>query len=53
MKIAHRCAQCDAGASGIILGMRTFEMSAPTEVVAEQFGFTTGAVTRWATGATH
>jgi transketolase len=33
--------------------MQTFGMSAPMEVVTKQFGFTTGAVMRWATGATH
>lgn len=39
--------QRDAGASGIVLGMQTFGMSAPMEVVAEQFT-TGGAGGRWA-----
>jgi len=33
-----------AGASGIVLGMRTFGMSAPMKVVAEHFGFTPALV---------
>jgi transketolase len=43
----------DAGASGIVLGMQTFGMSAPMEVVTKQFGFTTDTAARWAMGATH
>jgi transketolase len=45
-----------AGASGIVLGMQTFGMSAPMKVVAEHFGFTTDAVVaaaRRALGTTH
>jgi transketolase len=33
-----------AGASGVVMGMRTFGMSAPMKVVAEHFGFTSDAV---------
>jgi transketolase len=33
-----------AGAAGVVLGMRTFGMSAPMKVVAEHFGFTTDGV---------
>ncbi|MBV8351771.1 MAG: hypothetical protein JOZ21_05800 [Verrucomicrobia bacterium] len=29
-----------AGRDGVVLGMRTFGMSAPMKVVAEHFGFT-------------
>ena len=33
-----------AGPTGVVLGMRTFGMSAPMKVVAEHFGFTTDTV---------
>jgi transketolase len=33
-----------AGASGVVMGMRTFGLSAPMKVVAEHFGFTADAV---------
>jgi transketolase len=33
-----------AGPAGVVLGMRTFGMSAPMKVVAEHFGFTTDGV---------
>jgi transketolase len=33
-----------AGAAGVVLGMRTFGMSAPMKVVAEHFGFTADGV---------
>ncbi len=33
-----------AGPAGVVLGMRTFGMSAPMKVVAEHFGFTTDSV---------
>ena len=33
-----------AGTSGVVMGMRTFGMSAPMKVVAEHFGFTADAV---------
>ena len=33
-----------AGATGVVLGMHTFGMSAPIKVVAEHFGFTVDRV---------
>jgi transketolase len=33
-----------AGPAGVVLGMRTFGMSAPMKVVAEHFGFTADGV---------
>jgi transketolase len=33
-----------AGATGVVLGMHTFGMSAPIKVVAEHFGFTVDGV---------
>jgi transketolase len=45
-----------AGPAGVVLGMRTFGMSAPMKVVAEHFGFTPAAViaaARQAMGHTH
>ena len=45
-----------AGTSGVVLGMRTFGMSAPMKVVAEHFGFTTDnvvAAAKRAMGHTH
>jgi transketolase len=45
-----------AGPGGVVLGMRTFGMSAPMKVVAEHFGFTPAAViaaARQAMGQTH
>jgi transketolase len=45
-----------AGPSGIVLGMRTFGLSAPIKVVAEHFGFTVDhvvAAVRQAIGSTH
>jgi transketolase len=45
-----------AGPAGVVLGMRTFGMSAPMKVVAEHYGFTPAAViaaARQAMGQTH
>jgi transketolase len=45
-----------AGTSGVVLGMRTFGLSAPMKVVAGHFGFTTDnvvAAAKTATGHTH
>jgi transketolase len=45
-----------AGPSGVVLGMRTFGLSAPIKVVAEHFGFTVDhvvAAARQAIGSTH
>ena len=45
-----------AGTSGVVLGMRTFGLSAPMKVVAEHFGFTTDnvvAAAKTAMGHTH
>jgi transketolase len=40
-----------AGPAGVVLGMRTFGMSAPMKVVAEHFGFTADGVVAAATQA--